>query len=203
MNLKRICIIDYGMGNLRSVEKAFEYLGFFPIITSSKEEIEKHDAIVLPGVGAFDVAYKNLEKLGLIEILKKKLNDAIFLGICLGYQLLYDFSEEGNCEGLKVLSGDVKKFPQKQNIKIPHMGWNKIKVKETSKLLKGLDGQYVYFVHSFYVDNKDKEIVSSTCEHGIEFDSSIEKENIFATQFHPEKSGEVGLEILRNFGGLI
>jgi len=203
VNLKRICIVDYGMGNLRSVQKAFEYLGFNPIVTSNKDEVEMCEAIVLPGVGAFDVAYKNLEKLNLLEVLKRKLNDAIFLGICLGYQLLYEFSEEGNCEGLKVLKGSVKRFPKKDTIKIPHMGWNKIKVKNNSKLLKGLDGQYVYFVHSYYVDNKDKEIVSSTCEHGIEFDSSIEKGNIFATQFHPEKSGEVGLEILRNFGGLI
>ncbi|AZT90234.1 imidazole glycerol phosphate synthase subunit HisH [Caldicellulosiruptor changbaiensis] len=201
--MKRICIVDYGMGNLRSVQKAFEYLGFNPIVTSNKDEVEMCEAIVLPGVGAFDVAYENLEKLDLVDVLKRKLNDAIFLGICLGYQLLYEFSEEGNCEGLKVLEGKVKKFPKKDTIKIPHMGWNKIKVKNSSKLLKGLDGQYVYFVHSYYVDNKDKEIVSSTCEHGIEFDSSIEKGNIFATQFHPEKSGEVGLEILRNFGGLI
>lgn len=201
--MKRICIVDYGMGNLRSVQKAFEYLGFSTIVTSHKDEVEMYEAIVLPGVGAFDVAYKNLEKLDLVEVLKRKLNDAIFLGICLGYQLLYEFSEEGNCEGLKVLKGSVKRVPKKDTIKIPHMGWNKIKVKNNSKLLKGLNGQYVYFVHSYYVDNKDKEIVSSTCEHGIEFDSSIEKGNVFATQFHPEKSGEVGLEILRNFGGLI
>lgn len=201
--MKKICIVDYGMGNLRSVQKAFEYIGFDPIVTSNKDEIEMYEAIVLPGVGAFDIAFKNLEKLGLIEILKRKLDNSIFLGICLGYQLLYEFSEEGNCEGLKVLEGNVRRFPKKDTLKVPHMGWNKIKVKNNSKLLKGLDGQYVYFVHSYYVDNKDKGIVSSTCEHGIEFDSSIEKGNIFATQFHPEKSGEVGLEILKNFGGLI
>lgn len=125
------------------------------------------------------------------------------MGICLGYQLLYEFSEEGNCEGLRIFNGEVKKFPQKENIKIPHMGWNRIKVKGNSKLLKGVDNQFVYFVHSYYVENRDKSIVSSVCEHGIEFDSSIESGNIFGTQFHPEKSGEVGLQILKNFGGLL
>lgn len=201
--MKKICIVDYGMGNLRSVQKAFEYIGFEAFVTSSKDEIEKAEAIVLPGVGAFDVAILNLERFGLVNVLKKKIKESVFLGICLGYQLLYEFSEEGSCEGLKILKGDVKKFSQKENIKIPHMGWNRIKVKGNSKLLKGVDGQFVYFVHSYYVENKDKSIVSSVCEHGIEFDSSIESGNIFATQFHPEKSGEVGLQILKNFGGLL
>jgi len=191
------------MGNLRSVQKAFEYIGFDVFVTSSKDEIERAEAIVLPGVGAFDVAIFNLERFGLVDVLRKKIRESLFLGICLGYQLLYEFSEEGNCEGLKILKGDVKKFSQKENIKIPHMGWNRIKVKGNSKLLKGMDNQFVYFVHSYYVENKDKSIVSSVCEHGIEFDSSIEIGNIFATQFHPEKSGEVGLQILKNFGGLL
>uniref|UniRef100_A0A7C5V0F3 Imidazole glycerol phosphate synthase subunit HisH n=1 Tax=Caldicellulosiruptor owensensis TaxID=55205 RepID=A0A7C5V0F3_9FIRM len=201
--MKKICIVDYGMGNLRSVQKAFEYIGFDVFVTSSKDEIERAEAIVLPGVGAFDVAIFNLERFGLVDVLRKKIRESLFLGICLGYQLLYEFSEEGNCEGLKILKGDVKKFSQKENIKIPHMGWNRIKVKGNSKLLKGMDNQFVYFVHSYYVENKDKSIVSSVCEHGIEFDSSIEIGNIFATQFHPEKSGEVGLQILKNFGGLL
>jgi len=201
--VKKICIVDYGMGNLRSVQKAFEYIGFDVFVTSSKDEIERAEAIVLPGVGAFDVAIFNLERFGLVDVLRKKIRESLFLGICLGYQLLYEFSEEGNCEGLKILKGDVKKFSQKENIKIPHMGWNRIKVKGNSKLLKGMDNQFVYFVHSYYVENKDKSIVSSVCEHGIEFDSSIEIGNIFATQFHPEKSGEVGLQILKNFGGLL
>ena len=131
------------MGNLRSVEKAFEYIGFKTIVTSDKDEIKKHEAIALPGVGAFGIAYENLGKLKLIEILRSKINEAFFLGICLGYQLLYDFSEEGNCEGLKILRGSVKRFPQIKNIKIPHMGWNKISVSPNSILLKGLDNQYV------------------------------------------------------------
>lgn len=200
---KKICIIDYGMGNLRSVEKAFEYIGFQVITTQDKDEIKKHEAIVLPGVGAFGVAVENLNNLGLIDVLKSKIGNSIFFGICLGYQLLYDFSEEGDCEGLKILRGRVKRFPQIRDIKVPHMGWNKISVNPHSLLLKGLNDQYVYFVHSYYVENQDKSIVSSTCEHGIEFDSSIEKNSIYATQFHPEKSGEVGLEILENFGRLI
>jgi len=200
---KKICIIDYGMGNLKSVEKAFEYIGYSPVISSDKDEIKKYDAIVLPGVGAFGKAMQNIERLGLAEVIWQKALNALFLGICLGYQLLYDFSEEGNCNGLGILKGRVKRFAKIGDIKIPHMGWNKIEVDNKSILLKGIDGGYVYFVHSYYVDNDKKDIVSSRCEHGIKFDASIEHKNLFATQFHPEKSGELGLEILKNFGRLL
>ncbi|MEZ0535868.1 imidazole glycerol phosphate synthase subunit HisH [Caldicellulosiruptoraceae bacterium PP1] len=200
---KRITIIDYGMGNLRSVEKAFKYLGYEVNVCYEKEEILLAEKIVLPGVGAFQKAIENIKNLDLYHVIKQKIIDKTpFLGICLGYQLLYEFSEEGNEKGLNLLKGSVIKFKENNKFKVPHMGWNKILVNERSRLLKGLSGNYFYFVHSYYVNNSNKDIVSSTSYHGLGFDSSIEYENIYATQFHPEKSGDVGLEILDRFGGL-
>lgn len=203
MMKKRITIIDYGMGNLRSVEKAFKYLGYEVNVCYEKEEILLAEKIVLPGVGAFQKAIENIKNLDLYHVIKQKIIDKTpFLGICLGYQLLYEFSEEGNEKGLNLLKGSVIKFKENNKFKVPHMGWNKILVNERSRLLKGLSGNYFYFVHSYYVNNSNKDIVSSTSYHGLGFDSSIEYENIYATQFHPEKSGDVGLEILDRFGGL-
>lgn len=202
---KVVTLVDYGMGNLGSVKKAFEYLGFEVKLASKGFELERADCLVLPGVGAFKEAMERLKSKGIKgEIRKKVLQDKIpFLGICLGMQLLFEFSYEGESEGLNIIEGKVKLFPKKEGVKIPHMGWNKINVVKDSPLLKGLDGQYFYFVHSYYVDTPDGDIISSTCIHGIEFTASVERENIFATQFHPEKSGETGLYLLKNFGRLI
>jgi len=199
---KKITILDYGMGNLKSVEKAFLYLGYETIVTNEKIEIERAQKIVIPGVGAFAKAMENLKKLNLIDVILKLLkNGTPFLGICLGYQILYQFSEEGNAEGISFLNGRVRKFQRINEIKVPHMGWNKIYTNNSSKLLKNFDRTYVYFVHSYYVENDDN-IVAAKSFHGQYFDAAIEKENIMAVQFHPEKSGEVGLEILKVFGGI-
>ncbi|MGB9812260.1 MAG: imidazole glycerol phosphate synthase subunit HisH [Thermovenabulum sp.] len=202
---KVVTLVDYGMGNIGSVKKAFEYLGFEVKLASKGFELERADCIVLPGVGAFKEAMERLKSKGIKEEIRKKvLQDKIpFLGICLGMQLLFEFSYEGESEGLSIFEGKVKLFPKKEGVKIPHMGWNKINVVKDSPLLKELDGQYFYFVHSYYVDTPDGDIISSTCIHGIEFTASVERENIFATQFHPEKSGEAGLYLLKNFGRLI
>lgn len=202
---KVVTLVDYGMGNLGSVKKAFEYLGFEVKLASKDFELERADCIVLPGVGAFKEAMERLKSKGIKEEIRKKvLQDKIpFLGICLGMQLLFEFSYEGESEGLSIFEGKVKLFPKKEGVKIPHMGWNRINAVKDSPLLKGLDGQYFYFVHSYYVDTSDFDLVSSKCIHGIEFTASVERENIFATQFHPEKSGEAGLYLLKNFGRLI
>jgi len=200
-----VTLVDYGMGNLGSVKKAFEYLGFEVKLASKGFELERADCMVLPGVGAFKEAMERLKSGGIKEEIRKKvLRDKIpFLGICLGMQLLFEFSYEGESEGLSIFEGKVKLFPKKEGVKIPHMGWNKINVVKDSLLLKGLDGQYFYFVHSYYVDTTDLDLVSSLCIHGLEFTASVERENIFATQFHPEKSGEAGLYLLENFGRLL
>ncbi|KYO64330.1 imidazole glycerol phosphate synthase subunit HisH [Thermovenabulum gondwanense] len=202
---KVVTLVDYGMGNLGSVKKAFEYLGFEVKLASKGFELERADCMVLPGVGAFKEAMERLKSGGIKEEIRKKvLRDKIpFLGICLGMQLLFEFSYEGESEGLSIFEGKVKLFPKKEGVKIPHMGWNKINVVKDSLLLKGLDGQYFYFVHSYYVDTTDLDLVSSLCIHGLEFTASVERENIFATQFHPEKSGEAGLYLLENFGRLL
>ncbi|MGB9840700.1 imidazole glycerol phosphate synthase subunit HisH [Thermovenabulum sp.] len=202
--MKEITVIDYGMGNLGSVKKAFEYLGYRVVLTSDAAEILKAESLVLPGVGAFKEAMGRLKLNGKIDALKKKIliEKVPFLGICLGMQLLFEFSEEGSEKGLGILKGDVKLIPKKQGLKIPHMGWNRIKVKKNSPILKNLDGEYFYFVHSYFAD-AEMEDVSSVTEYGGEITASVEKGNIFATQFHPEKSGKAGLQLLENFGRLL
>lgn len=198
-----ISIIDYGMGNLRSVEKALLYLGFKAKITSASKDILNADAIILPGVGAFSEAMKNLERLKIKEsILKSLKNGKPFLGICLGMQLLFTESEEfGKTLGLNIILGKVKKFPKK--LKTPHLGWNQIEFESNSKLLKGISNySFVYFVHSYYVEPEDKKVILAKTNYGIKFTSMIAKENIFGCQFHPEKSQDVGLKILKNFGSM-
>ena len=199
-----IAIIDYKAGNLFSVKNAFDKLGIETIITSDIDIIKKSDKLLLPGVGAFENAMNNLRTMGLDVVIKDevKLGKPLF-GICLGMQLLFDSSEEyGYHEGLKILDGKIIHFDFKneKELKIPHMGWNSITNCNGSKLFDGLDKQFVYFVHSYHLitDNQDyKQIMTN---YGYEFCSAIEYNNIFATQFHPEKSGEVGLKILEKYG---
>lgn len=196
-----IAVIDYGLGNLRSVTKALESVGAKVILTSNPIDISSADGIVLPGVGAFYHGMNNLKKLGIISALKECINSGKpFLGICLGFQLLFTESEEhGIHKGLDILKGRVIRFPNA--VKIPHMGWNQIRIQNAQNaLFKGIQNDaYVYFVHSYYVEPEDKSIIATTTEYGVEFCSSIATENIFGMQFHPEKSGEIGMKVLRNY----
>lgn len=197
-----ISIIDYGAGNIRSVEKAFSFLGSNVIITSDIDTIKKSDRIVLPGVGSFGSAFSNLKKSGLIPVIKESIEDnKPFLGICLGYQMLFDGSEEdGGVEGLGIFPGNVKRFPKTDGFTIPQIGWNSLEFKNVSKIFEGLANEsYVYFVHSYYVHSKDRDIVSSQTNYILDFDSSISSGNVYGCQFHPEKSSDVGLSILKNF----
>lgn len=192
-----IAIIDYGMGNLRSVQKAFEFINQKSIITSDKKIISKADKIVLPGVGAFEQAIERIKSFGLDKVIYEQIERRRpFLGICLGMQLLFNSSYEGGKHnGLGILDGDIIKF--QGNFKIPHVGWNDIEIKKR-KLFGDLQNPMVYFTHSYFAMVNDD--TSGICTYeNVEFCASIEKNNIFATQFHPEKSGDIGLEILRNF----
>lgn len=219
-----IAIIDYGMGNLRSVEKGFQKVGVAVTVTNSPVMVRKADAVVLPGVGAFKDCMRELTNLELIDAVADSIKKGKpYLGICLGLQVLFSESEEfGKCRGLDVLRGSVVKFdfsvgaycntplanqpqtPNPQSLKIPHMGWNEIKIQKNSPLFKGIPGKsYFYFVHSYYVVPEDKSIIATTTDYGIEFTSSIWKDNIFAVQFHPEKSQAAGLQVLKNFGEIV
>jgi glutamine amidotransferase len=202
-----IAIVDYGMANLRSVEKALERVGGNPTITSDPELVAHADKIVLPGVGAFCAAMANLNRSGLRDaVLHSIRSGRPFLGICLGLQMLFEESTElGAASGLGVLPGKVVTFfadgaPHDADLKVPHIGWNGLNLHGASRLLRGLDeGARVYFVHSYFPQPADTDIVTATSDHGGEFCCAIEQSNVAATQFHPEKSGAVGLQILRNF----
>ncbi|OQA92658.1 MAG: Imidazole glycerol phosphate synthase subunit HisH 1 [Elusimicrobia bacterium ADurb.Bin231] len=199
-----ITIIDYNMGNLRSVQKAFEYIGKPAIITADRKKIMKSSLLVLPGVGAFDSAMKNLKKKKLVEPIKNYIfSGKPFLGICLGLQVLFEKSEEGKAEGLGILKGCVKKILPAGELKIPHMGWNNVKLNGSivkNYIFSGIqDNSYFYFVHSYFVVPCDKNITSSVSFYGTNFVSSVFYKNIFATQFHPEKSQNKGLKLLRNY----
>lgn len=197
-----IAIIDYDAGNLKSVEKALQYLDEECIVTRDKEELLKADKIILPGVGAFGNAMEKLHKFGLVDVIHKLVKEnKPFLGICLGLQLMFESSEEGpGVKGLGLLPGKIVKFPEKEGFKIPHMGWNSIDVKEGSRLFKGVsNNSYVYFVHSYYLQAENENDVAATTEYITHVHASVEHDNIFACQFHPEKSGDVGLRILKNF----
>ncbi|MEN6372276.1 MAG: imidazole glycerol phosphate synthase subunit HisH [Armatimonadota bacterium] len=201
-----IRIVDYGMGNLRSVQKAFERVGHAAELTQDPDEIRSADRLVLPGVGAFGAAMKNLGRLELIDAVKDYAGSGKpFLGICLGMQLLLTQSEEqGVFDGLDIISGKVVKFPppDKSGLKVPHMGWNSLRKTGECPLLAGVpDGASVYFVHSYYID-PPKDAASAYTDYAVEFCSVIGKDNIYATQFHPEKSGAVGLRILENFAAI-
>ncbi len=200
-----IGIIDYDAGNLRSVEKALVSLGEEVIVSRDSSEILQADKVILPGVGSFGDSMNNLDKFGLVDTIKKvAANGTPFLGICLGLQLLFKESDETpGAEGLDILPGKILKIPAKEGFKIPHMGWNSLDIKPGARLFKGLEGNpYVYFVHSYYLKAADESIVAATTEYTTHIDASVERGNVFACQFHPEKSSDVGLKILKNFASL-
>ncbi|MGI6412913.1 MAG: imidazole glycerol phosphate synthase subunit HisH [Syntrophomonadaceae bacterium] len=198
-----IVIIDYGMGNLASVYNAFTKLGFRAITSNHPEEIANAGKIVLPGVGAFSEAMNNLINLELDEAIKMAIGKGTpFLGICLGLQMLFGESEEnGLSKGLGIIEGKVHKFSLPFQYKIPHMGWNNITVLKDSRIFKGIpSNSYFYFVHSYYAAPLKDNCIAAVSNYGIDFTCAIEVENVFATQFHPEKSGAIGLKVLKNFG---
>jgi len=203
-----IAIIDYGMGNLRSVQKGFERVGYEAVVTADPRLVLDADRIVLPGVGAFRDCINNLEEGGFIEPILRVIREGRpFLGICLGLQLLFTESEEfGIHKGLNVIPGRVVRFPDgmtagDEELKVPHMGWNQVSIKRRPSALAGIpDNANFYFVHSYYVQPEDPSVVATTTQYGIEFCSSVWKDNVIATQFHPEKSQDRGLAILKNFG---
>jgi imidazole glycerol-phosphate synthase subunit HisH len=201
-----IAIIDYGMGNLRSVQKGLEHVGFNAVVTRDVSEIDAARGVVLPGVGAFSACMENLGKFGLIEPIQEIVRrEKPFLGICLGLQLLFSESEEfGRQKGLDLFAGKVVGFHALEDLKVPHMGWNRIEKRKESPFLEGIgSGDYVYFVHSFYVVPDESSIVATTTDYGNSFVSSIATDRLFACQFHPEKSQELGLRILANFGRFV
>ena len=197
-----IAIIDYDAGNIKSVEKAFQFLNQDVILTRDANQILNADAVVLPGVGSFGDAMKKLENYGLVYIIHKVVEKNIpFLGICLGLQLLFDSSEESpGVKGLGVLPGKIVKIPDDQGLKVPHIGWNSLKYPRQRRLFEGIkEEEYVYFVHSYYLVADTDDIVTATTDYVTHIHASVEKGNVFACQFHPEKSSDVGLKILRNF----
>ena len=198
-----ITIIDCGVNNLRSVQKAFEHLEYSTRVTRSPDDIARADKLVLPGVGAFGAVMKTLRDAELIEpILEHIEREKPFLGVCLALQLLFDWSEElGLHAGLGVLSGKVTRLPESPGLKIPHMGWSALELPRKSKLFRGVEnGTSVYFVHSYYALPDNENIVAAWSTHGVKFVAAVERDNVMATQFHPEKSSAVGLKILDNFG---
>ena len=197
-----IAIIDYDAGNIKSVEKALQKLGQEVIITRDAEEILSADKVILPGVGAFGDAIHNLRKYGLDQVIYQVVeNKTPFLGICLGLQLLFEKSDESvGAKGLGILQGEICRIPDKEGLKIPHMGWNSLHLQHDGRLFAGLpEDSYVYFVHSYYLKAEDESIVKATTEYSTHIHASVEQGNVFACQFHPEKSSDVGLQILRNF----
>ncbi len=201
-----IAVVDYGMGNLRSVSKAIEHVGADVKITRNPQDLKDAKGIVLPGVGAFKDAVRNLKEFGLWEIIIREVEKGKpFLGICLGLQLLFEKSYEfGETEGFGFIEGEVVRFELPKEFKIPHMGWNQVYKKKDSELLKNIkEGEFFYFVHSYYVRPENKNVVLTETDYGIYFTSSIEKENIFATQFHPEKSQKAGQKLLKNFVSIV
>jgi imidazole glycerol-phosphate synthase subunit HisH len=204
--MRDIAIIDYGMGNLRSVQKALERVGAAAEVTRDRERIEAAAGVVLPGVGAFGACMENLRAYGLIEPIKRVISGGTpFLGICLGLQLLFEESEEfGPVEGLGILPGRVVRFAADLPLKVPHMGWNQIRKTQVVPHLAGIDDDaFVYFVHSYYVVPSDSSLTATRTEYGITFTSAVARDNVFACQYHPEKSQRVGLAILRNFTQLV
>lgn len=200
-----IAIIDYDAGNLKSVEKALISLGEETIVSRDSSEILQADKVILPGVGSFGDAMNNLDHFGLVDTIKKVTSsNTPFLGICLGLQLLFKESEETpGAEGLNILPGKILRIPDKEGLKIPHMGWNSIDIKPGARLFKGLpDNPYVYFVHSYYLKADNEADVAASTEYSTHIHASVERDNIFACQFHPEKSSNIGLKILKNFASL-
>ena len=197
-----IAIIDYDAGNIKSVEKALVSLGQEVCVTRDRDVILSADKVILPGVGSFGDAMEKIRSFDLesviLEVVRKK---TPFLGICLGLQLLFERSDESpGVKGLSILEGEIIRIPDEENLKIPHIGWNSLKYPNEGRLFQGItEESYVYFVHSYYLNAKDKKIVKATTEYGALIEASVEKDNVFACQFHPEKSSDVGLKILKNF----
>lgn len=197
-----IAIIDYDAGNIRSVEKALKFLGQDVKITRDPEEILSAEKVILPGVGAFGDAMGKLKEYGLDQVIRKTAGKGTpFLGICLGLQLLFERSDEApGVEGLGILKGEILRLPEKEGYKIPHMGWNSLELIHNGRLFRDLpEDPYVYFVHSYYLKAADETIVKARTEYTTAIDASVEQGNVFACQFHPEKSSETGLKILKNF----
>ena len=197
-----IAIIDYDAGNIKSVEKALLYLGEAAKITRDREEILKADKVILPGVGNFGDAMANLHKYNLVSVIHEVVEkETPFLGICVGLQLLFERSDESDgVPGLGILPGEILRIPEKVGLKIPQIGWNNIKIDTNCPLFKDLpETPYVYFVHSYYLKAKEESMVKATTEYGTLIHAAVQKDNVFACQFHPEKSSEVGLKILKNF----
>lgn len=201
-----IAVVDYDAGNIKSVEKALQYLGREPVITRDLETIHRADHVIVPGVGAFGDAMEKMNHYHLTEELRKVAQKGTpIMGICLGLQLFFGQSEEADqqVEGLGLLPGKIVRFPDQEGFKIPHMGWNSIKINPSSRLLKGIpEDSYMYFVHSYYLQAEREDDVAATTDYIVRVHAAVEHDNVFATQFHPEKSGDVGLQILKNFTAL-
>lgn len=200
-----IAIIDYDAGNLKSVQKAFSHLGVESIVTRDRKQILKADHVVLPGVGAFGTAMEQLRRYELDRVIREvTAKGTPFLGICLGLQLMFSQSDESaGVEGLGILPGRILRIPPAPGLKIPHIGWNSLEISPDSRLFRGIaQGSYVYFVHSYYLQAEDEKIVSASAEYGVHIHAAVERGNVFACQFHPEKSGDIGLKILSNFMSL-
>lgn len=197
-----IALIDYDAGNIKSVQKALEFLGEQAIVTRDRQEILAAKRVILPGVGNFGDAMAKLESFGLVSVIREVTEQGVpFLGICLGLQLLFEESEESpGVKGLGLLPGRIVRIPKETGLKIPQIGWNALQYPSRGRLFADVpEGSYVYFVHSYYLQAGEKEIVKATAEYGVTVEASVERDNIFACQFHPEKSSEVGLQILKNF----
>lgn len=203
---KMIAIIDYGAGNIQSVSKALAHIGCEAFITRDRDKILKADGAVLPGVGSFGDTMNTMNEYGIKDtVIEYTKSGKPFLGICLGLQLLFPKSEESpETKGLGIFDGSITKIPSGEGLKIPHIGWNSLDIKKSEGLFKGIGkNPYVYFVHSYFLNASDKSIVSAQTEYGVTIDAAVEKGNVFATQFHPEKSGETGLKILKNFADIV
>lgn len=197
-----IAVIDYDAGNIKSVEKALQLLGEEVVVTGERETLLSADKVILPGVGAFGDAMAAIRRQGLDQVIRRITDRGVpFLGICLGLQLLFERSDEApGVEGLGILKGEILKIPETPGMKIPHMGWNSLRLENDGRLFSGIpDNPYVYFVHSYYLKAADERIVKASTEYCTHIHASVEKDNVFACQFHPEKSSDVGLQILKNF----
>jgi len=197
-----IAVIDYDAGNMKSVEKALLFLGQEVTVTRDAERILSAERVILPGVGAFGDAMAKLHTYGLVDVIRKCADKGVpFLGICLGLQLLFEGSEESpGVEGLHILDGRIVRIPSQDGLKVPQIGWNDLHFPRRGRLFEGIDeGAFVYFVHSYYLQARDESVVTATTDYGVRIHASVEKDNVFACQFHPEKSSDVGMQILRNF----